>query len=148
VPLALTLALTLAPRLAYIRCMDNVVATLSRELGQLEAELRGDPRYVKIKQIKELLDLYKVSESANGRRQPAESRTGKRPESKATKIRAAITSLLTNKDSTHRKDILNHLTKLGLMGNEKDPMASLAAYLSAWKDLFAFDGKGNWSLKE
>jgi hypothetical protein len=71
---------------------------------------------------------------------------GKRPESKATRIHAAITDLLTNEGSTHRKEILNKLIKLGLMGNEKDPMASLAAYLSGWKDAFTFDGKGNWSL--
>lgn len=136
------------PRLDYTRVMENVVATLRRELGQLEAELRDDPRYAKVKQIKELLALYKLSETANGVPSPRESDVNQRPESKATKIRAAITDLLTKKSTVHRAAILDHLTKLGLMGNEKDPMAALAAYLSGWKDIFDFDGKGNWSLKE
>jgi hypothetical protein len=33
------------------------------------------------------------------------------------------------------------------MGHEKDPMGSLAAYLSGWNDVFDPDGRGNWSLK-
>jgi hypothetical protein len=39
-------------------------------------------------------------------------------------------------------------TELGLVGQEKNPMVSLAAYLSDWKDTFASDGKGNFSLKK
>jgi hypothetical protein len=34
------------------------------------------------------------------------------------------------------------------MGDEKNPMANFAAYLSNWKDIFEPDGKGNWSLRE
>jgi hypothetical protein len=39
-------------------------------------------------------------------------------------------------------------TLLRLMGHEKDPMASLAAYFSRWRDTFDPDGAGNWELRQ
>ena len=62
-------------------------------------------------------------------------------------MKAEITALLQQRGTIHRKEILSHLTAAGLMGHEKDPMASLAAYLSDWRDSFDPDGGGNWSLK-
>jgi hypothetical protein len=34
------------------------------------------------------------------------------------------------------------------MGHEKDPMGSLAAYLSALSDKFDNDGLGTWSIRK
>jgi hypothetical protein len=48
----------------------------------------------------------------------------------------------------HRKKILAILQSKGLMGHEKNPMASLAAYLSDFSDNFVNDGSGTWSIRE
>jgi hypothetical protein len=66
---------------------------------------------------------------------------------KIERVKSEIRGLLAHKTIAHRKDILAHLTARGVMGHEKDPMASLAAYLSGFKDDFVFDGNGNYSLK-
>jgi hypothetical protein len=70
-----------------------------------------------------------------------------RPASKIERVKSEIRELLSHKIIAHRKEILAHLTDRGVMGHEKDPMASLAAYLSGFKDDFVFDGNGNYSLK-
>jgi len=66
--------------------------------------------------------------------------------SKAAMVKAAVIQLLHEKGTEHRQKILGYLVERGLMGNEKNPMASLAAYLSENKELFSPDGKGNFSL--
>lgn len=43
--------------------------------------------------------------------------------------------------------MLKHLIDQKIMGREKNAMANLAAYLSAWKNEFVSDGKGNFSLR-
>jgi hypothetical protein len=48
----------------------------------------------------------------------------------------------------HRKKILEILQSKGLMGLEKDPMASLAAYLSAFSDNLDNNGSGIWSIRK
>lgn len=71
---------------------------------------------------------------------------GRQP-SKVERVKYEIRDLLAKKTIAHRKDILAHLVSAGVMGHEKDPMASLAAYLSGFKDDFVFDGNGNYSLR-
>jgi hypothetical protein len=66
---------------------------------------------------------------------------------KVERVRTEIRDLLKRKQIAHRKEILHRLIEAGVMGYEKDPMASLAAYLSGFKDDFVFDGNGNYSLK-
>jgi hypothetical protein len=44
--------------------------------------------------------------------------------------------------------ILEILLSKGLMGHEKDPMASLAAYLTAFSNDFVNNGSGTWSIRE
>ena len=67
-------------------------------------------------------------------------------QTKGDRIKAEITGLLQKNGTVHRKEILSHLKFVGLMGNEKDPMGSLAAYFSNWRDAFEPDGAGNWRL--
>ncbi len=45
--------------------------------------------------------------------------------------------------------MLKYLVEQKIMsGHERNPMAGLAAYLSAWREEFESDGKGNFSLRK
>ena len=70
------------------------------------------------------------------------------PRTKEERIKSELISIFNGHGPQHRTKLLEHLKAMGLMGHEKDPMASLAAYLSGWKEIFAFDGKGVWGLPE
>lgn len=123
-------------------------------------------RYVKVQRIKELLAAYspekettptptqkhgrrrssrKVIRGDHGRFAPKPAPPIDAGTSKAKKVRREIEAVLTP-GPLHRKDILAHLVSKGLMGKEKNPMASLAAYLSSWRNRFESDGSGNFSL--
>jgi hypothetical protein len=73
------------------------------------------------------------------------STTAKVP-TKAQRMLDAIREFITPRGIVHRKDILNHLTSLGLMQGIKNPMLNLAAFISDHKDVLASHGEGRWSL--
>jgi hypothetical protein len=146
--------------------MSDLVPALKSEEAQLLSELRGDPRFRKLERIQELLrDYESPMDRALGsgalpfpaplaRPSPAQalwpdlaSSVNGRTVSKQDRVKGEIRNLLTKKQVAHRKEILAHLVAIGVMGHEKDPMASLAAYLSTFKEDFVFDGNGNYSLK-
>ena len=85
--------------------------------------------------------VLKADEPPRSHRPPATRR------SKAAQIKAEVTDLLSARGTEHRQKILDHLIAKGLMGHEKAPLASLAAYLSENKDTFVADGRGNFSLR-
>ena len=132
--------------------MSDIVDALDRELQRLEAELMQDVRYRRIRRIRELIDDYRADEATvvATRRTvatPAFALTAQ-DATKAMKMRSALRELIRQKSApVHRSELLAHLTTEGLMGNEKNPMGALAAYLSDWRDEFSPDGRGNWSLK-
>jgi len=68
--------------------------------------------------------------------------------SKAARVKVETSVLLRERGSVHRQKILEHLIGLGVMGHEKNPLASLAAYLSDNRDLFVTDGKGTFALRQ
>ena len=130
----------------------NIVSALKAEISELQDELRNDPRHRKLVRLRAALAEY---ESPNTVLQPEPIKSLESSgtptvtfETKGDKIKAEITALLQQRGTVHRKEILNHLIAFGLMGHEKDPMASLAAYFSGWRDIFEPDGAGNWSLKQ
>lgn len=143
--------------------MSAMITSLREELAILEDELRKDPRPLKIERIKALLELYEQvsptfsqqngapyltsQESATAVVQVIRPSTGKVEGSKAFRVKGFIRTLLTSEGLTHRTKILDALIIEGLMGHEKDPMSSLAANLSEWRDEFASDGKGNFYLR-
>jgi hypothetical protein len=131
--------------------MTNLLDALSKERAQLVSELSRDPRYIKLQKIDELLATYKrVPAEQNEpvkrvvRLRPQSVAAVKQP-SKRVLIEAAIRSFLNGKASTHRRDILDHLTAQGLMGEEKNPIGRLAIYLSDMEGISG-DGTGNWAL--
>ena len=68
--------------------------------------------------------------------------------SKAARVKAETSTLLRERGSVHRAKILEHLIGLGIMGHEKNPIASLAAYLSDNRTVFVTDGKGTFALRQ
>ena len=122
----------------------SFIAALKLELQQIEAQLAKDPAFRRAARIRELLADYEGVEAATEVRA-----TPRQPISKGTKfqrIRDELTRLMTTHGSVHRKVLLDQLVAAGLMGSEKDPMASLAHFLTT-SGYFKNDGAGNWSLK-
>jgi hypothetical protein len=129
--------------------VSQLIAALQQELAQLER---------KATRIRELLADY-VGEAKpqalatqpkamSAQTSPIRFQSGiPVPRSKKALIKDEIEQLLLS-GPTHRKKILEVLESKGLMGHEKDPMASLAAYLSAFSDNFINDGSGTWSIRE
>jgi hypothetical protein len=131
----------------------NFVDSLEAEITQLENELRGDSRYRKLLRLRAALAEYEpAANTAQVRPRPLvgiSTMAGSRAfHKKGDKIKAAAIAFLQQCDRAHRTEILEHLECSGLLGQEKDPMASLAAYFSGWRDTFESDGAGYWSLKK
>jgi hypothetical protein len=138
---------------------NEFTIALERELHRLESELRDDPRFRRINQIRALLADY---QNGTGNAPvfpsptvhysiptPASSRRVKRIRlSKATSVRMAVQQFLQEHGTTHRSVLLKSLIDQKILGREKNPMAALAAYLSDFKNYFEPDGRGNFSLKK
>jgi hypothetical protein len=131
--------------------MTDVIFALCSELRNLEAELANDPRYQKIGKIRELLAMYgaatQSSNLAEATQPMAEHVLASGQATKADRIRSEIESLLRANGIVHRKEILDRLTSLGIMGSERDPMASLAAYLSEMRESIVSHGGGKWGFR-
>jgi hypothetical protein len=131
--------------------MPNIVPSLRQELAALDAELRADPRYRKIERIRALLSEYGDEEpqAASVAHQPPANLWRRRSapsDSKKERVRAVIRETLAAEGSAHRSALLKTLMDRGIMGQEKDPMGSLAAYLSDFKDV-KNTGGGRWTLE-
>jgi hypothetical protein len=129
--------------------MANLVQTLRAELSALEADLSSDPRYRKIERIRALLAEYE-DVGPNSSRYDSEPYAPRRErtrshDTKAERVRETIREILTKDGDSHRSSFLKVLTERGVMGDEKDPMASLAAYLSDFKEFQSLGG-GRWAL--
>ena len=137
--------------------MRELIENLRAERRQLHDELAADPRHQKIKAIDELLALYAGNEHADApvvnqaqtiRDSPSRVPTASTASrlTKAEQIKRMISEYLGSKGNAHRSEILKSLQTAGLMADGGDQMGALAAYLSKWRDDFASDGRGNFSL--
>jgi hypothetical protein len=124
--------------------MSELVTALRQELNALEAELMADPRHRKVAKIRELLAMYEAPASLAGA--PAAPPIEPEGESKIGRVRAETTAFIERSGGiAHRQDILVELLRLGIMGKERSPMASLAAYLSEMPE-FSSVGAGRWKI--
>jgi hypothetical protein len=143
------------------------IAAVSRvaEIADLEDELRDDPRQQKLEHLRAVLALYEQPQHHLRGQGLTVRRPGiARPRLTVNATLTADATVLRKEDAiraelkeflrargggkVHRSLILQHLIEKGLMGREKDPMANLAAYMSNFKDEFASDGAGHWSLRQ
>jgi hypothetical protein len=121
----------------------ELISAARRELANLKDQVKGDPRYIKIQRLEELLAVYLSAPSAEHKPAPRPT-TG--AATKAAAISDAITGLLQN-GPVHRSEILAHLVERDIMGHEKRPMKHLASFLSAHREQFESDGAGNFRLR-
>ena len=126
--------------------ISPIVPTLKAELAGLERELQQDPRARRAAAIRNLLALYELpgvvvpgSDLAAGETTPE----GGEPREDSAK--QEVLSLLRQRGTSHRKNILKHLMVKGLMGDAENSMKVLSKRLSRWKEVTS-DGEGNWSL--
>ena len=134
--------------------MNDIVEILERELSQLETELRRNPTFVKIERIRQLIDVYRGTAPAPAPVPPRAAQSAHKPVTSAPKpvskrmqISEAITEALKANGPMHRKDLLRMMINRGLMGTEKNPMQSMAIYLSDAKNRFRSLGNGRWDLQ-
>jgi hypothetical protein len=139
------------------------IAPLKFELETLENELKVDPRLVKIELLRNLIALYSsnktesaevippvaaaiaaASNAAPKRRR--RKKLVKRGPAKIRLIELEVLELLKGVKTAHRRDIVKHLTDKKIMGGERDPMRAFATHMTALRDVFEPDGKGNFSI--
>jgi hypothetical protein len=135
---------------------SELINALKRELEQLEAEFSLDPRYCKIEHIRRLLSYYEAEandapgscglSSLGPTCAPTGPATGTaNANSKLARVRRHIAEFLAERRSASRREILDYLIERNVMGQEGNPMASLASYLSV-SPQFCKAGSGYWSL--
>jgi hypothetical protein len=129
--------------------MSDIVDALRREMSALETDLENDPRYRKIARIRSLLAEYTAATSHGPvNTLPSRPTRTAQPNSKKSRVHDGIMNFLAANPGAHRRDILSALVHEGLLVDVKDPMASLAAYLSDFRSELQNLGQGRWSLKE
>jgi len=151
-----------------VRTLRHELIIIEAEIPQLEAEAsqvqsRLRRAFEKADKIKGVIALYAdenveapqpelfeppfpVQESPPQAAEPIKQ--GEQEKSKALRVREEVVELLGLRGTEHRSKILDRLIEKGLMGSERNPLASLASYLSDNKDVFAADGRGNFSLRQ
>jgi hypothetical protein len=67
--------------------------------------------------------------------------------SKSSRMMIEIKKMLSQKESVHRRELLDYLLATKIMGIETSPMHALATFLSRHKEDFQSDGSGNFSLR-
>ena len=161
--------MTFVHGLPYMRFMSDLVRILRLELASIEADatkLEAEAAKVqarlrqmldKADKVKAVLSVYASDEpeitqphlftSEQSLPDQSSMNVKLRGASKAAQIKMEVTHLLEARGTEHRQKILEHLISKGLMGQEKNPLANLAAYLSDNKALFVADGRGNFSLR-
>jgi hypothetical protein len=145
--------------------MSDFVTVLKGEIAALVTDIREnpDPRQKKLARLRETLAEYEPSQPTaptlrvripprSPPTSPPLQNGGTSPfdlvaTTKAAKMKAEITKLLTTREKMHRKAILNHLVSQGIMGKEGKPMQALAIFLSSRRADFSSDGEGNFSLR-
>ena len=99
-------------------------------------------------EAREAAEIKALGAKANGAgKPPARSHSGG-PNSKVERIRQATTEYLRDRGPAHRKEILAHLTQLGIMGRETNPLKAIGSYLSRWPDEITSEGAGKWRLRK
>lgn len=132
--------------------MSELINTLRKELSSLEAELRADPKYVKVERIKALLAAYGDvavevvpgqlrQDTISAHRPLAPPFAAIRENSKATRARKVMRDHLQQHGTVHRDELLKVLKAQGVIGHEKEPMKQLGTYLSRYRE-FKSEGGG------
>lgn len=151
--------------------MSDFAKAIREQLTVLEADVahNPDPRLVTIQHLQAALAYYENSTDQNkagsflGRNVPkavamevaphrqsdplcrSDASGTSRPakvESKINRIYEAVGSHIDKYGPTHRKDLVQMLTELGIMGGENHPLSAFATSMHTLRNNFVSDGKG------
>lgn len=138
--------------------LANTTATIPTLKWEVEkAEARLALTQEKIAHLQALIDLYEAEEGMAVSSDvptvplpPRPKNKSPRPKrsSKKDEMAENIRFMLFHESPMHRTRILEILTTQGVMGNEKNPMGQLAAFLSYHRHEFVSDSRGNFSLRK
>ena len=131
--------------------MTDLIVALRSELQSLEAALAADPRYRKLEKICELLAIYDSASQLKSQDVVAISIPAPistiDSATKVDRVRTETREFIERSGGmAHRRDILDHLMQVGIMGKERSPMASFAAYLSEMNEFMSVGG-GKWQIR-
>lgn len=128
--------------------MSDFFEALQREIEGIERELDADPRYIKLKSLKQVLSLYDSTGVARERVVAPEiprTVTRQQSEGRAKAIELAELYLRNRNGPTATRDIYNHIEMHGGEIGGKDPVNNLSAMLSN-SELFQSNGRAGWTL--
>jgi hypothetical protein len=124
---------------AFINLLRSEIARLESQLTHARALLESydgtEPRE------------FRPAKAANGASRPIPFQS-MGADSKEQKVRAAIRDLLRERGLVHRKEILEHIKGLGLMGHERNPLKSLGVYMNRIRVELSPEGAGMWRLRD
>lgn len=134
----------------------DFVDGLKQEITALEAQLQGDPRYLKLQSLRHVLSLYesgvdgKLSHpdlmlAKHHAEQSARTVTRTPSESRQKALDLAQEFLMGRTAPTPTREILEHIIENGGEIGGREPVSNLSAMLSN-SDLFQSHGRVGWTL--
>lgn len=126
----------------------NFLPTLKREIEELEAELSSDPRFVKLRKLRDVLEAYGM-DALSGRPatpQVAGSKQSRHTSPDREKALALAKDLVKGRSiPTPTREIVKHAAEHGLTIPGKDPVSNMSAMLSN-SPIFQSHGRSGWTL--
>lgn len=135
--------------------MPGFLEALRTEIRDIKAELAADPRYIKLKSLRNVLALY---ESSGGDRDenddagvevslPARTITRVPSEARSRAMELAELYLRNRSGPTPTREILDHIVALGGEIGGREPVSNLSAMLSN-SGKFQSHGRAGWTLAD
>ena len=127
---------------------SDFLTALQREISDLEAELANDPRYEKLRHLKELSALYSGSPQslASGAARQSQRSAKAASEALDQALDLAEELIKGRTEPTPTAEILHWVESRGVVIDGKNPLANLSAKLSR-SPHFKANGRSGWTLE-
>ena len=132
--------------------MSDIIQTIQPEIARLERELEGDPRFQKLRHLRELMKLYGGESAPRAAPKPLSHRagsspTGRRRDPERQKLFEQIDLFLTGKTQPIRTaEIFDYLTLMGFEIPGKEPRSNLSAMIFN-SNRYQSHGRQGWTLQ-
>ena len=120
--------------------MSKVVDALKAEIVELENQLSGDARYMRVQELKRIVTLYEEAPETPRKRKARSKRSGS-----AASVAAAAKEVLAGAtEPMATRDVLQTLQERGVKVSGEAPHSTLSAILSKSPD-FKAHGRSGWT---
>jgi hypothetical protein len=132
--------------------MHEIVPVLEQEIDLLEIELAADPRYLKLRHLKELVVLYRPTpktqseDVSHAAVKPQRSSTRRADPERLRMLNEVADYLAIMDGPTKTSALYDYLVSSGFEIGGKEPTNNLSAML-ANSGRFTSNGKAGWTLK-